>query len=232
VTAAVPRVAATTSERSRTEITAAIDSAFGDRAALADRYADLLSTAGITRGLLGPREAARIWERHLLNSAAIAPLIPAAARVVDLGSGAGLPGIPLAIARPDLTMVLLEPMQRRVAFLHDCLAELQLKNVSIRHARAEAGLQPLADVVVARAVAPLDRLLQLCEPLLVADGTLLALKGQTAADELAQLRRGPSVEAELLSLPALGQPATVIRVSRAGWSHTSSQSGRARGGRR
>jgi 16S rRNA (guanine527-N7)-methyltransferase len=232
VTAAVPRVAATTSERDRTEITAAIDSVFADRAALADRYADLLTTDGITRGLLGPREAARIWERHLLNSAAIAPLIPVAARVVDLGSGAGLPGIPLAIARPDLTMVLLEPMQRRVAFLNDCLAKLQLSNVSIRHARAEAGLQPLAEVVVARAVAPLDRLLQLCDPLLVADGTLLALKGRTAADELAQLRRRSPVEAELLSLPAAGQPATVIRVSRAGRSRTSAQPGRAGGGRR
>jgi 16S rRNA (guanine527-N7)-methyltransferase len=203
-------------ERDRREIRSAIHDSFGDRAPLADAYAEFLSTAGIERGLIGPHEAGRIWERHLLNSVAIAPLIPLGARVVDLGSGAGLPGIPLAIARPDLAVVLLEPMQRRVSFLNDCLATLELPGVVVHHGRAEAGIPTPADVVVVRAVASLEKLLRLSVPLLIDNGTLLALKGAAAADELKALRGDMAAGAELLTLPAPGQPATVVRVAVSG----------------
>lgn len=201
-------------ERDQEAIRAAIDEAFGPSVQVAATYAELLCTAGIERGLLGPREAERIWERHLLNSAALAPLIPAGARVVDLGSGAGLPGIPLAIARPDLTVVLLEPMQRRVTFLRECLAALPLPRVSVHQGRAETGIADRADVVVARAVARLPELVRLSFELLVDNGTLLALKGRSAAGELDQMRRTMGVAAELLSLAAPGQAATVVRVTR------------------
>ncbi|HEX6447106.1 MAG TPA: 16S rRNA (guanine(527)-N(7))-methyltransferase RsmG [Streptosporangiales bacterium] len=155
---------------------------------MAERYADLLATAGIERGLLGPREAGRIWDRHLLPSAALAELVPAGASVLDVGSGAGLPGIPLAIARPDLVVTLLEPMQRRCAFLEECVAVLALSNVSVRRGRAEdlAGVVT-ADVVTARAVARLPRLVALTVSLCRPGGSVLAVKGETVMDELAEL---------------------------------------------
>jgi 16S rRNA (guanine527-N7)-methyltransferase len=160
----------------------------GDRTPLADRYADLLTTAGIERGLLGPREAERIWDRHLLPSAALAELVPEGASVLDVGSGAGLPGIPLAIARPDLTVTLLEPMQRRCTFLDECVTALGLSNVSVRRGRAEdlAG-RVTVDVVTARAVARLSRLVALTVPLCRPGGSVLAVKGETVMDELAEL---------------------------------------------
>lgn len=156
---------------------------FGDRLELAVRYAGLLCGEGVLRGLIGPREPARIWTRHLLNSAALAPFVPEGATVVDLGSGAGLPGIPLALARPDLRVSLLEPLARRMRFLELACEELGLP-ITLIQARAEAGPSG-ADVVVARAVAPLDRLLMLAVPLLRPGGVLLAQKGARAADELA-----------------------------------------------
>jgi 16S rRNA (guanine527-N7)-methyltransferase len=186
-------------ERDQEPIRTAIEELFGPRAPLAAAFAGLLETAGVERGLIGPREAGRIWERHVINSAVLTPLVPADARVVDLGSGAGLPGIPLAIARPDLTVVLLEPMQRRVTFLQECLAALPLPHVTVHRGRA---------------VAPLPALVRLSFPLLVAGGTLLALKGRSAPGELDQMRRTMDVEAELVSLPAPGHPAAVVRVTR------------------
>jgi 16S rRNA (guanine527-N7)-methyltransferase len=204
--------AALSSERDRADISTAIGELFGARAGLAAAYADLLCTDGIERGLLGPREAERIWERHLLNSAILASVIPPGVRVIDLGSGAGLPGIPLAIARPDLEVVLLEPMLRRVVFLQDCLAALGLPGVAIHHGRAEAGVSPRADVVVTRAVASLEKLMRLSAGLLVDNGSLLALKGQGAAGELEQVRQTIAVDAELLTLAAPGRAATVIHV--------------------
>lgn len=201
-------------ERAQPGVDAAITSIFGGRSLLAERYAELLTTVGIERGVIGPREASRIWVRHLLNSAVLADLIATDARVIDLGAGAGLPGIPIAIARPDVTMVLLEPMQRRVAFLAECLAALDLPNVSVRHGRAEDGVAVLADIVVARAVAPLAKLMRLSFELLVDDGVLLALKGRSAVDEMDQVRRETAVEAELVTLPAPGHPATVVRLVR------------------
>jgi 16S rRNA (guanine527-N7)-methyltransferase len=201
-------------EGNAADIASAISEIFGERAPLAVRYSELLVSDGIERGLLGPREADRVWQRHILNCAVVAPLIPAGSRVVDVGSGAGLPGIPLAIARPDLDLVLLEPMQRRVRFLRDVMAVLALPNVSVQSGRAEAGLTPLADVVVARAIAPLADLVRLSFGLLSDGGILLAIKGASAADELQAANLEAGLNAELIVLPAPGQAATVIRVTR------------------
>ena len=151
-----------------------------------EAYAALLAGPGVERGLLGPREAPRLWERHLLNSAGLAELLPTGATVVDLGSGAGLPGVVLAALRPDLQVVLLEPLLRRATFLEEVVEELQLRGAMVRRARAEELKgKLLVDVVVARAVAPLDRLAAWSLPLLHPGGRLLALKGERADSELA-----------------------------------------------
>ena len=176
---------------------AAAERWFGDRLPLAIAYARLLVTDGVMRGLIGPREAPRIWERHLLNCAALAELIPPDARVVDVGSGAGLPGIVLAVARPDVSVILVEPLARRTAFLEEAVAALGLDRTTVVRARAEE-LVPIrgrpridrADVVTARAVAPLDRLTAWCLPLVADGGRLLALKGESAAEEVERPRRG------------------------------------------
>jgi 16S rRNA (guanine527-N7)-methyltransferase len=160
---------------------------FGSRLPLAEHYAELLRTDGVTRGLIGPRESDRLWERHLVNSAAAGSALPATGGLVaDIGSGAGLPGIPLAILRPDLTVRLVEPLLRRVTFLTEVVADLALANVEVVRARAEdlhGGWTAAA--VTARAVAPLDRLAGWCLPLVAPGGSLLALKGDQAEDELA-----------------------------------------------
>src|SRR3954469_18453735 len=165
---------------------------FGDRLPLAVRYAELLVTDGVVRGLIGPREAPRIWERHLLNCGVLSEIIPVGASVVDVGSGAGLPGIVLAVARPDLTITLVEPLARRTAFLSEAVTALGLDaTVTVVRGRAEdlAGGPPVAaDVVTARAVPPLDRLAGWCLPLAAVGGRLLALKGASAADEVAEHR--------------------------------------------
>jgi 16S rRNA (guanine527-N7)-methyltransferase len=198
----------------RDELAPAIAGAFGANADLARRYAELLTTDGIERGTIGPREADRIWSRHLLNCVALSGLVERGSRVIDLGSGAGLPGIPLAIARPDLTVVLVEPMLRRVEFLRDCLAALGLTGVEVRHQRAQDGVEPLADYVVVRAVASLPRLVDLSFDLLVDNGELLALKGRSAAAEVDQVQRECGLTPEVLTVTGYGQPATVVRVSR------------------
>nr|WP_204035372.1 16S rRNA (guanine(527)-N(7))-methyltransferase RsmG [Micromonospora qiuiae] len=172
------------------ELAAAARRLIGDRLDLAAAYAELLVTDGVLRGLIGPREAPRIWDRHLLNCAAVAELIPAGATVLDVGSGAGLPGLVLAIARPDLTVTLIEPLARRTAFLQEVVDALALhESVRVLRGRAEelaAQADPVqGDVVTARAVAPLDRLAAWCLPLAVPGGRLLALKGASAAEEIA-----------------------------------------------
>lgn len=194
-----------------------------DRAAA---YVRLLATDGTVRGLIGPREVPRLWDRHLLNSAALALLIPTGARVVDVGSGAGLPGIPLALARPDLTVALLEPLARRVTFLDECVDVLGLENVTVVRGRAEEGPARRslggADVVTARAVAPLDKLAGWCLPLLRPGGRLLALKGSSAAEEL---RSSGLPDAEIV---AVGDPpATVVVVTR-GTVRSTARGGKAR----
>ncbi|HVW80062.1 MAG TPA: 16S rRNA (guanine(527)-N(7))-methyltransferase RsmG [Mycobacteriales bacterium] len=190
--------------------------AFGAAAPRATRYAQLLATVAIERGLIGPREAERIWTRHLFNSAVLGELVAPSASVVDVGSGAGLPGIPLALARPDLRVLLLEPMARRVEFLEECVAELALDNVSVRRGRAEDRLPTRADVVVARAVAPLAGLARLAFGLCRPDGVLLALKGAKAAEEVDELvRQGGFVAVRHTLTDAAGDAATVVEVRRA-----------------
>jgi 16S rRNA (guanine527-N7)-methyltransferase len=190
---------------------------FGPALDRAVAYAELLATAGTVRGLIGPREVPRLWDRHLLNSAAIASLVPPDARVVDVGSGAGLPGIPLALVRPDAAVMLLEPLARRVAFLTECVERLGLGNVTVVRGRAEEG--PVrrslggADVVTARAVAALDKLAGWCQPLLREGGVLLAMKGSTAAEELAAAQ--PLAGAARAEVVEVGDPpATVVVVTR------------------
>jgi len=159
----------------------------GDAAAGVERYAGLLAGAGVERGLLGPNEVPRLWERHLLNSAVVAELVPGArpCSLVDLGSGAGLPGVVLALVLADVEVILLEPSLRRATFLDECVTELELGNARVVRARAEQMAGTLAaDVVTARAVAPLDRLASLALGLLKPGGILLAVKGAKAAAEV------------------------------------------------
>ncbi|MGO9080933.1 MAG: 16S rRNA (guanine(527)-N(7))-methyltransferase RsmG [Streptosporangiaceae bacterium] len=176
---------------------------FGAALPLAVAYARLLCGPAVQRGLLGPGEAGRIWSRHLLNCAAVAELVPRPATLADVGSGAGLPGIVLAMLLPDVTVTLIEPMERRVSFLHECLAELSLPNAEVRRARAEelAGSAEF-DVVTARAVAPLARLAVLAAGLARPGGLVLAIKGASAAAELAAaqpvLRRLGTRDAQLV----------------------------------
>ena len=158
---------------------------FRGAAETADRYARLLAGVGVERGVIGPNEVPRVWERHLLNSAVVAELVPPGYSLVDLGSGAGLPGIVLAMLLPDNEVVLLEPMLRRATFLEECVAELGLGNARVVRARAEQMAGKLAvDVVTARAVAPLDRLAVLAVGLLKPGGIVLAVKGAKASAEV------------------------------------------------
>ncbi len=196
---------------------------FGDRYLTAERYAQLLAESGVERGLIGPREAGRLWERHLLNSAVLSELVPPGCRVLDVGSGAGLPGIPLAFARPDLQVVLLEPMARRVAWLREVVAELDLP-VSVHRGRAEDPRvrEELGDngVVTARAVAPLRRLARWCLPLVAPGGRLLAIKGASAEQEVARdltavrATGGAAVEIVQCGATIVHPPTTVVVVTR------------------
>ncbi len=156
-----------------------------DRVPLVERYAELLATDGVVRGLIGPREGARLWERHLVNCALLATALPRDARVADIGSGAGLPGLVVGLARPDVRVTLVEPLLRRTTFLDEVVTELGLDNVVVRRDRADAlHGQETFDVVTARAVAPLERLLGWCMPLVAPTGSLVAMKGSSAADEI------------------------------------------------
>jgi 16S rRNA (guanine527-N7)-methyltransferase len=199
---------------------------FGDRLPLAIRYANLLSSVGIEHGLIGPRETGRIWERHLLNCAAVTDLLPVSARVVDVGSGAGLPGLVLALRRPDLQLDLVEPLQRRISFLTMIVAELGLSSaVRVHRGRAEEPAIRTAvgqsEWVTARAVAPLARLVGWCLPLLTPGGRLLALKGRSAAVELERdepaVRRAGGVagQVRLCEIPGMDEPSRVVVIQRA-----------------
>ncbi len=192
---------------------------FGDALPIAERYAAFLAEAGVERGLIGPREVDRLWERHLINCAVVSEAVPADAHVVDIGSGAGLPGIVLAIVRPDLRVTLLEPLLRRTAFLDECVGMLGLRNVEVRRARAEEVAKEFSvDVVTARAVAPLERLAKWALPLLRPGGELLALKGERAQVELDEaepvLKRFGARSAELLQVGRgmVDPPTTLVRV--------------------
>jgi 16S rRNA (guanine527-N7)-methyltransferase len=202
---------------------AVAEQVFGQRLPLATAYASWLIGEGVVRGLIGPREAPRVWERHLINCAVLSEMIPIGASVVDVGSGAGLPGIVLAVARPDLTITLVEPLARRTAFLSEVVAALDLgATVTVIRGRAEEVVGELlaADVVTARAVAPLDRLAGWCLPLTSLGGRLLALKGASAADEVAEHRAavarlgGSDPVVRLCGAGLVDPPTTVIEIVR------------------
>lgn len=165
---------------------------FGERLELAERYAAVLAGAGIERGLIGPGEVERLWERHILNSAAVSELLTPGERVADVGSGAGLPGIPLRLARDDVSVILIEPLLRRAEFLAEVVELLGLPVTVIRGRAEERAVRDAAgdiDVVTSRAVASLDKLSRWCLPLLGPGGRMLAMKGERAAAEVAEHRR-------------------------------------------
>jgi 16S rRNA (guanine527-N7)-methyltransferase len=200
-----------------------------DRLPVAVAYADLLATDGVVRGLIGPREAPRLWDRHLLNSAVLGEAIPQGSTVCDIGSGAGLPGLVVAIARPDLSITLVEPLLRRTTFLGEVVEALSLTNVEVVRGRADAlhGSRTF-DVVTSRAVAPLDRLLEWSMPLVAPAGALVAMKGSNVGEEVEAARpvleRWRCGEPEVLTLGAgvLVHSTRALRVawadpSRVGW---------------
>ena len=190
---------------------------FGDTLGKAREFAGLLASQGVSRGLLGPREAGRIWERHLLNCAVVADLVPSRGELVDIGSGAGLPGVVLAMLRPGIRVVLLEPMLRRTRFLSECADSLELANVTVMRARAEDAAMA-ADVATARAVAPLGRLAGWAAGLVRPGGVILAIKGQGAEDELRAARPAlrrlgvPSAEVLRVGHGRVVPATTVVRV--------------------
>lgn len=157
---------------------------FGERKEEVSRYAEILATWGIERGLIGPKEGDRIWERHIANCIPITTLLDEGASLLDIGSGAGLPGIVIALARPDLQVTLLEPLQRRVDFLNEVVEELKL-DVKVARGRAES-FRGSFQVVTARAVAPLPKLLTVSWHLVAPSGAVLAMKGEAAEEELAE----------------------------------------------
>lgn len=158
-----------------------------DRLATAEQYAAWLADAGVVRGLIGPREVPRLWDRHILNCAVLTELIPEGVSVADIGSGAGLPGLVLAIARPDLRITLIEPLLRRTTFLEEAAADLELDQVTVLRGKAEAFHGELGfDVVTSRAVAGLGKLLDWSMPLVVPTGALIAMKGSSIEAEIAE----------------------------------------------
>jgi 16S rRNA (guanine527-N7)-methyltransferase len=197
---------------------AVVEQVFGAATRQVGRYVDMLADEGVARGLIGPRESDRLWDRHILNSAALASLVPQGSTVVDVGSGAGLPGIPLAVLRPDLRITLLEPLLRRVTFLMETVDALDLGDrVTVVRGRAEEHRERYP-TVVARAVAPLVKLVPWCDPLRSATGTILALKGRSVATELSAAQPALAkarLVAEVLTVRAHpdAAPATVVRLT-------------------
>jgi 16S rRNA (guanine527-N7)-methyltransferase len=198
---------------------AILEQLFAGRTATINRYVDLLTSRGIERGLLGPREAPLIWTRHILNCAVVAPALAPGVSVCDVGSGAGLPGLVLALARPDISVTLLEPLLRRSTFLGEVVDDLELENVVVVRARAEdASGVVRVHTVTARAVAPLDRLAAWAWPLLDRGGEVLAIKGARASEEVATARpRLARLGAVRIGVESYGAgivdpPTTVVRI--------------------
>lgn len=189
---------------------------FGSQLPLMERYADLLAGPGVEHGLIGPREVPRLWDRHLTNCGVVLPRVPEGARVGDVGSGAGLPGLVWAIGRPDVEMTLIEPLLRRTRFLEDVVAQLALGNVRVLRGRAEE-VEETFDVVTARAVARLEKLAKWCMPLVRPGGSLLALKGRTAEAEVESARRVlgrlGAVDVQVRTYGDLEIPTTVVEVT-------------------
>ncbi|MEV0892961.1 16S rRNA (guanine(527)-N(7))-methyltransferase RsmG [Promicromonospora sp. NPDC050262] len=185
------------------------------------RFAELLRDQGELRGLIGPREVPRIWERHILNSAAVVPYLPATGSVADIGSGAGLPGIVIAVMRPGLQVILVEPMERRTTWLAEVVAELGLTNVEIKRGRAEEYHDAFeADAVTSRAVAALSKLVRMSMPLVRVGGELVILKGRNVAQEVEParkvLRRYATGDPEILEGTTVEgvESTTIVRVRR------------------
>lgn len=198
----------------------AAEAVFGDRVEVAQRYADLLAVEGLVRGLIGPRELPQLWVRHILNCAVVGEVIEPGASVTDIGSGAGLPGIPLALARPDVSVTLIEPLQRRTTFLEEAVSELGLGNVRVVRGRADeksvrVAVAP-ADVVTSRAVAPLDRLAKWSAPLTMVGGRMVALEGRSAGDEIQEHEKAAyrvgltNLRVEQCGLLRLETPTTIL----------------------
>ena len=203
------------------EVPTVASAVFGSAVGDAARYVAMLAGDGVVRGLIGPREVPRLWERHVLNSAALAEAVPRGSRVVDVGSGAGLPGIPLGLARADLSMILVEPMARRVEFLEEAVLALGLVGVRVLRGRADDfGGAVRAAVVTARAVAPLDRLARWTLPLVEPGGRLLAMKGASAAAEVQAHRHavtaagGGQIQVRRCGAGLVDPMTTVIEVTR------------------
>jgi 16S rRNA (guanine527-N7)-methyltransferase len=214
------------------------DAIFGINVERAQRYAEILAGAGVERGLIGPREVDRLWDRHILNSVAVAELLEPGERVADIGSGAGLPGIPLALARPDLRLILIEPLLRRSEFLREVVDDLDIE-VTVMRGRAEESTvrQQVGDMdaVVSRAVASLDKLTKWSLPLLRPGGRMLAIKGERADDEIGEHRRVMralgAVDERVIRCGAdfLNPPATVVVARRGELNRRSKRTGRSRG---
>lgn len=192
---------------------------FGERLDLAKRYVEHLATSGTERGLIGPREIPRLWSRHVLNCAVIETAIAMDSHVADVGSGAGLPGLCLAIARPDLELTLIEPLERRVIWLQEVVDDLGLDNVTIMRTRAELAVGMVdADVVTARAVSALSNLAGLTIPLLNGRGEVVAIKGRSAAEEIEKAKKvirklgGVETSVVVCGQELLEEPTTVVRI--------------------
>ena len=193
---------------------------FGSQVDLARAYTDRLAKDSETFGLLGPRELPRIWGRHVINSALLSELVPSGSKVADIGSGAGLPGLPMAIAKPDAHFTLIEPMERRSNWLQQVISDLGIKNVDVIRSRAEEVQRTDFDIATARAVAALDKLLRLLTPLIRGSQgkTVLAMKGSRAPEEIIDARSRLDLlgfdEPEIITL-GLGrapETATVVRI--------------------
>jgi 16S rRNA (guanine527-N7)-methyltransferase len=205
-------------EMTDTELKAA-EAIFGERLDLAKRYVEHLATSGTERGLIGPREVPRLWSRHVLNCAVIEREISQGSHVADVGSGAGLPGLCLAIARPDLELTLIEPLERRVIWLQEVVDDLGLQNVTVMRTRAELAVGMVnADVVTARAVSALSNLAGLTIPLLAGDGEVVAIKGRSAGEEIDKAAKvirklgGVQTSVVVVGEDLLEEPTTVVRI--------------------
>lgn len=194
---------------------------FGERLPFMEHLAAILATRGVDHGLIGPREVPRLWDRHIVNCALLGQAIPAGGRVVDVGSGAGLPGLVLAVARPDLRLDLVEPLERRVRWLHAAIDELGLTTVDIHRGKADAFWGGLTgDIVTSRAVARLGVLADWCLPLVPVGGVMLAMKGASVERELEEDRAaveaagGTDIQVLTIGTGVVEQPTRVVRVTR------------------
>ena len=192
---------------------------FGSQIEKARAFAQKLANDSDELGLLGPRELDKLWSRHILNSAVVAETVKPRDTVADVGSGAGLPGIPMALAQPEANFVLIEPMERRSNWMLEVIEELGLTNVQVRRARAEEVKDQKFEVVTARAVAALDKLLRLCVPLLKPGGSLIALKGSKAIEEIEVAKRLQkklgiaSFEIQICGEKFLAEPTSVVKTT-------------------